>query len=71
MSVDNAACAVHCSPRELDLFDLRLEMSVQHGIVIPPLYPSMRTVTAPTVARDRVSAAVEMLQVLSSPAFPH
>lgn len=67
----NAACAVHYSPYELDLFDLRQEMLVQHGIVILLLYPSMRTVTAPTVARDRVSATVEMLQVLSSLAFPH
>lgn len=71
MSMHNAACAVHYSPCELDPFDLRLEMLVQHGIVILPLYPSMRAVTAPTVARDRVSAAVETLQVLSSLAFPH
>lgn len=67
----NAACAVHYSSCEHDLFDLRLEMLVQHGIVILLLCPSMRAVTALTVARDRVSAAVEMLQVLSSLAFPH
>lgn len=76
VSMHNAACAVHYRPCELDLFDLWLEMLTQHGSVTLLLYPSAWSVTSPwpvrpKLARDPVSAAVEMLQVLSAPVFPH
>lgn len=72
----NATGAVHYRPCELDLFDLCQETLTQHGSVTLLLYPSAWSVTSswpvrPKLARDPVSAAVETLQVLSAPAFPH
>lgn len=75
-SMHNAACTVCYGACELDPFDLWQEMLTKHGSVTLLLYLSEWSITSrwpvhPKLARDPVSAAVKMLQVLSAPAFPH